>query len=433
MRNIFTFCLSVFITISGFAQNFNWGLPFGGDDENGYEIQHIVDGDVYRIKSIYDSEIFNYRITADRFDQEDLEKAGSIDIGIEQPLMGSATETHHSMYQENGVDYIFFSREPNRDAATNGLYWQAGNIETGEKSDYKLLAEIQGKNNMNNGYFQTAQSPNGEYFAVIKEPAYYKKTLEKLEIELFDKDFNKLDQIEHEFEWPAARLAKHDLHVGDNGDVYFVKTVDLKKMKPYSLVYYWGKGTKALKENSLQQPDDYQISQNYTYFVGNDFYIAALLTNAGSTTFGMKVDMDGRHSGAYVNALLTLKFENGNLIYQVRNNFEGPVSNLSIKSILPDGENQYVVMEKAYANKKSNSTDPTAKNITYTYSYLNNGFFISLIDSKTGDVKWNYNIDTSERNTQNDNGAYLSVLPLVKDGNLVLLYNETRDIRTGKV
>lgn len=433
MRNIFTFCLSVLISVSGFAQNFNWGYPFGGDSEDGYDVQHAVDGDVYRIKSIYDTDLFNYRITADRFSGEDLEKAGSVYVGIPAPMMGRSDETHHSMYPENGTEYIFFSRKPNRETAVNEFYWQRGDIKTGEKSDYKLLSTIEGKSNMNNGYFHTAQSANGQFYAVLKDPAFFKKTLQIVEIELYDKDFKKIDQIKYEFEWPAERAPKNELHVGDNGDVYFIKTVNLKKMKPYDLVYYWDRGAKTLKEISLQQPDDFQIVQNYTYFIDNHFYIASLLTGDGSTTFGMKIDMDGRHSGAYVNALLAIKLESGNVMYHVRNNFENPVSNLSIKSILPNGENQYVVMEKAYVNKKSNSTDPMASNITYTYTYLNNGFFISLIDSKTGDVKWNYNINTSEPDTQNDNGAYLSVLPLINNGNLVLLYNETRDIRTGKI
>ena len=42
-------------------------------------------------------------------------------------------------------------------------------------------------------------------------------------------------------------------------------------------------------------------------------------------------------------------------------------------------------------------------------------------------------IDTNEPNTRNDNGAYLSVLSFVKDDQLHLLYNETRDLRKGKV
>src|SRR5690554_5302739 len=416
MRSIFVFCLSVFITLSGFGQSFNWGLPFGGDDEDGFKIQHIIDGDVYRIKSIYDSEIFNYRITADRFDREEFEKAGSIDIGIEQPLMGSATQTHHSLYQNAGMEYVFFSTEPNRETAQNGLYWQKGDVKTGQKSDYKLLSTIEGKSNMNNGYFHTARSANGQFYAVLKDPAFLRKTLQTVEIELYDKDFKKIDQIKYEFEWPAERVPKNDLHVGDNGDVYFLKSVDLKKTKPYTLVYYWNRAEKTLKEISLQQPDEFQIAQSYLYFVGDDFYVASLLTGDGSTTFGMKVDLDGRHSGAYVSALLNLKFENGNLDYHVRNNFEKPISNLSIKSILPDGQNHFVVMEKTYVNKKSNAANPTASNITYTYTYLNNGFFISMLDSKTGNAKWNYNIDTSERDTQNDNGAYLSILPLIKNG-----------------
>lgn len=433
MRKTLLLFMVLLVSGSTFAQSFYWGYPFGLDNETNKTVQHIVDEDVYRLTSIYDLGIFNYRISADRFSQKDLEKLGSVDLGIPQPLMGSAMETHHSFYQVAGTDYIFFTTETNRETAENNLSWQTVNIETGERSDFKLLTAIEGKSNMNNGQFRTAQSPNGEFFAVLKEPAFLKKTPETLELELYDKNLNKIGQVAHTFEWEAQRGPQHLLQVDDLGNVYFIKVIDLKKTKPYSQVYSWNKSDKTLTEYSLQQPDDYQIAQSYTYFVDGDFYIAALLTHQGATTFGMNIDMDGRHSGTAGSALLSMKFSGGKLVHQVRNDFEGPTANLSIKTVLPDGNNHFVVMERMYVNKKSSSTNLATTGVTYDYTYLSNGFFISLLDAQSGDTKWNYRLDTAEPNTHNDNGAYLSVLPAIRSGNLVLLYNESRDIRTGKV
>lgn len=433
MRKTLPLFIVLLISGSTFAQSFYWGYPFGLDDEANKTVQHIVDEDVYRLTSIYDLGIFNYRISADRFNQKDLEKLGSIDLGIPQPIMGAAMETHNSFFQVDGTDYLFFSTLTNRETSENNLLWQTVNIETGERSDFKTLTTIEGKNNSNNGQFRTAQSPNGEFFAVLKEPAFLKKTPETLEIELYDKNLNKISSVAHTFEWEAQRAPKHLLQVDDSGNVYFMKAVNLKKIKPYSLIYSWPKSAQALSEFSLQQPDDYQIAQIHTYSDNGNLYIAALLTHQGSATFGMNIDMDGRHSGTAGSALLSMRFSNGKLVHQVRNDFEGPIANLSIKTILPDKNNHFVVMERMFVSKKSSTTNLTATNITYDYSYLSNGFFISLLDAQSGDTKWNYTIDTAEPNTHNDNGAYLSVLPAIRGGNLVLLYNESRDIRTGKV
>lgn len=428
IRQVALLIVAMTFGVAGFAQNFFWGYPFGLDDETEMDVQHIIDRDVYRLMSKYDLSIYNYRISSTAFNQQDLEKIGTQDLGIEQPLMGSASMTHHSMYEKNGVDFIFFSRESDRETNANQLFWQDVNIKTGQKSDFKELTKIEGKNFSNNGQFLTAQSPDGNFYAVLKEPAFYKKTPEKIEIELYDRDLNQVATIKHEFEWNANRSPKHILHVGNDGNVYVLKTVDLKKMKPYTLAYVWEKNADNLKEFSLKQDDNYQIAQVYSYFIGNDFYCAALLSHEGATTFGMSIDMDGRHSGTRSSALLVVKFSDGKLNYQTRNDFD-IFSNLSIKSILAEGEHHYVVMERMQVDKNSSNTNLTASNVDYEYSYLSNGFFISMLNPQTGEMMWTYQIDTAEPNTRNDNGAYLSVLPLVRNGNLVLFYNETRELK----
>lgn len=55
------------------------------------------------------------------------------------------------------------------------------------------------------------------------------------------------------------------------------------------------------------------------------------------------------------------------------------------------------------------------------------------LDPATGQTQWSQKIDTFEPNTHNDNADFLSILYYQDGENLVLLYNETRDLNTGIV
>ena len=99
----FTFFTLVFISLNATAQIFSWGFPFGRADETEKDITHIVTEDkLYRISSKYDLGTFNQKITVDQFSLNDLEKSGSIDLSVEQPMMGAASLTFNSMFQKEG-------------------------------------------------------------------------------------------------------------------------------------------------------------------------------------------------------------------------------------------------------------------------------------------------------------------------------------------
>lgn len=414
------------------AQRFYWGYPSAGADENYKSITHFFDNDeVYRLSSHYDMSIFNYRISADRFSADSLVKLESVDNGLPQPIMGLNMAKHETMFQLKGGDFVFFSRETNRETSENVLYWQTGDIGTGVRTDRQQLSSITGKSNSNNGKFIVEISPNKNYYVVLKEPAFVKKSMEQIEVELYDASFKLVGTLVYDFPYEVDRVPKHSLNVDNNGNVYIIKRFDLPKIKPYCNIYVWKRGANTLVEESLQQPDNFQIDQVYPYFDNGNYYFAALLTQEGATTIGLRIDQSGRYSGVSGSALLMVSFaSDGGMRYKVRNDFK-VVSNLSIKEILPTLDKHWVVMERMDTEKKSSSTNPMDENQVYTYSYLSNGFFILGLEPSSGKMEWQKPIDTAEPNTINDSGVFLSVLPLVRDGNLVLLYNETRDVRDG--
>jgi len=434
MRKLFSCVLPMLLIgiTNTYGQEFDWGYSIRLDDETEKSISYVLGEDeIVRLSSVYDLDIFNYKISSNTLNYETLDKTNTFDLGISQPIMGSASATHLNMHQRDGTNFIFFSYEPAEDASKNRLFYQEVDVSNGKKSDRKLVTVIEGKSIMNNGQFLTASSENGAFLAVLKEPAFYKKTPQKIEILLFDSSMQRVDSIVHEFPTAAERAPQHMLEVDNSGNVYLIKRFDLKKQKPYHSIFNWKRGSSVLKEHSLKQEDNYQLAQIYPYFHNGIFNMAAILTDVGATTFGMKVDMDGRHSGTSAQALLCTAFSaDGTHRYTKRSNFD-VVSNLSLKRVHSSEDAHWMVFERMQVEKESSSDDPFAKDVTYSYSYLSNGFMIGLVNPETGELSWSEKIDTQERDTYHDNGAYLSVLSFVNNGNLALLYNVTMEYPDG--
>jgi len=428
MKNIIVVLTFILTPIILFGQTFTWGFPFTTDSEEGAWVTHMEADAIYRIKSKYDLGIFNYRISSDKFDSKNLEIQKTSNLGIVEPAMGRASQKHLSMYPKNGTSFLFFSTENNTDKKVQELFWQDVNIDTWERSEFQLLSSIPGQGLSNYGDFLTAVSPDGIHIAVLKIPSFDKKTMESVSVELYGADFKKLGEVTHTFDYEAKRGPLYQIQVGNDGTVYIANVVDLKKEKPWTDLYVWAKGTQVLGKHSLKQADNYQITQNYAYFLENEYYLVSLLSADGSTTFGMSIDQSGRNSGAAGNALLVTKYTGSKWNYSNRNDFESAVSNLSIKAIMGEQSGQYVVMERLQIVEKSGAIDVSATNVAKDYTYLNNGYLIAGLDGGDGSIYWYHRIDTNEPNTRNDNGTYLSVLPLLVSNNLVIVYNETREI-----
>lgn len=412
------------------AQRFSWGYPFSMPNETEKEITHIVDGNLYRISDQYDHNIFNHIITADRFSTTDFEKEATVDLSVEQPPMGLASLTFNSMFQKEGTLFSFFYIEYDRKTKSNKLLYREVDIRSGNMGTLHTVAGVKGKNSV----FQVAQSPNGAYFSVLIEKPFQKKSHERIKLLLLDTEKAIIAEKEYEFPLEDNRRKQHDMFVSDSGKVFFVKKIEEKKVKPYLNLYLWNPDSGEVVTESLKQEDNYQMYQFEGVFHQGDFYLLGLLTHEKSSNFGLKIDLNGRHSGTRGSSLAVLKISpEGKVVYNVRNDFKSVISNLNFNSVLIEDKAIWVVQDRMYTEKKSVGGNIAQGNLTYDYKYLNNGFFVNHINPQTGKMDWKMKIDTAEPNTINDNGDYLSALPLLKDGNLVLLYNETRDLNKGVI
>ncbi|MEO2060999.1 MAG: hypothetical protein ABGW76_13055 [Mesonia sp.] len=430
---ILTFSLIIGFNLAIKAQTFNWGYPFGIVDETEKTITHVVEDKLYRVSSYYDLEVFNFEVTADQFSLQDFKKIESLDLSVKQPAMGSAMLTINSVYQQEATDFTFFYTEYNRDLKQRELFWNNVNIDSGEKNDPIKITQQEAKNSFNQGHYYTAQSENKKFYAVLGETYFHKKEKEKIQLLLLDANKKIVKETTFEYDLLDDRNKKQEIFVSNNGEVFIVKKIDLKKQKPFLSVYHWNPASNKMNNYSLKQDDNYQIYDFKMKAIDNEMLFVGLLTHEKSTSIGMKVDMDGRHSGTYAGGILLTRFAaDGSLDYMQRNDFTNIVSNLTFNKIIIEDTNAWMISDLSYVEKKSKSTNIAAGNIEYDYNYLNNGFLISYLDTENGELVWNQKIETQEPDTKNDNGAYLSTLAFTANGNLNLLYNETREVRNDR-
>ncbi|MGJ8684073.1 MAG: hypothetical protein ACSHWW_05600 [Nonlabens sp.] len=426
--------LIVLTSLSSAAQSFTWGYPYRITDEQDATLSYVVDDKVYKLTEFYDSKKFNTQLDVDFLNPNDLEKMGSISIEVEPVKVFGQRRDYEAMFQENGTDYTLFSSYYDKKTKKNILSWQATDIDGGELGDYNEIALVKALSMTKSGEFEIARSDSGSFYAVLVEQPWVKKKSETIDLYLLNDKKEVVKTKSFTFPFADKRSRHNEIYVSDSGQVYIVKSIDLKKQKPTKNIYNWNPDTDSINLEELKQDDNYQIAQFQGSFQEDNFLFTGILTSDNSKFFSVSMDFSGRNSGVTATGILALKYDaDGKLVYNQRNDFDKSVSNLSIKDIHVLDDYYWLVMDRAQVDRKSKSGQAGAGSFEYDYTYLNNGFGIAKIMTFNGSMEFLNFIDTNEPNTRNDNGAYLSVLSFVRDGKLHLLYNETRDLRKGAV
>jgi len=422
------FLLFVFIIpFNIYSQEFKWGKPFKLENERKAKITYQYDQEAFvRIFSKYDLNKFNYNIKTSQFSTNELEMFEEVFFEPERPKNSLNFLKHKSLFRSNGDDYTFFLYENDKATKKNILHWQSVNIKSANRGILQSITSIPGKSTMNSGNYSIKQSDNKKFYAVLKEYPYYRKKNEVVELLLLDENKEIVKEIKYTFSIPDKRNKQNEIFVSNNGSVYIVKQVKLKKQKPYKLLYLWNQDTNELKEYSLKLDKNYQIYQfDIDFDSQNNLYFNGLYTYKGSTSIGFSIDFDGKHSGIAGMGIFSLKLSNqGEVMYKTSNEFDKIVPNLNLKDFVLKDDYIWFFMDKMYVTKKSlgNGT------FNYDYTYQNTGIFIGSLNINSGKFDWYKDIEYEEKNTKNDHGEYLSFLYFIRDNGVVILFNDTKDI-----
>lgn len=401
------------------------------ENELNFNIQRHFDGKrVFFVKSKYNEKIFNKDVFVDIYDTRDeFEKDDSdFTIGLEQPAMGKNLKTVSYLFPLSNKDYVYFLTEYNNQTKEYELSYQKVNFDTGTKYDINFITKIAAKNMFNIGDFFVTQSENKEFYGIVSRPIGDKKLNEKVTLFILDANFKILKSIEHTFNFTTKQSFNIDLHVTNNGNLAIVRELDLPKIKPFKSLFYWDSKTQNVVEHNLKQDLDFQVSQykwkeaeNGSYFIGG--------ISDGKRKVG--IDLGGALPEANpTNSLLLMRFDgDGKVILNEKIAIEKQ-NNINLEQVfLKDNKLWFLFNELYTGSKRLPPPDPT-KPLEYKweYSYISTGYSVMKVDATTGKLDWFTRIKNEEPRTTDDNGDHLKYLPFFRNNQLVLIYNDSRDI-----
>ena len=409
-------CLSI-TKIS--AQTLTWGAASSSLKETDAKINYTLDAKLYQTNSIYDDKKFNRTVTSNSYSLSNLNKEKTNDFSVGQPVMGLAMQTHLEMFQEKGTSNIIFLDEYNNKTKERELYWQRVNLETNERTKPAFITSMPTRNST----YYISQSPNKLFYAVVKQFSFDKKLNEKINVTLIDKDLKVIKEIVFESQYLNKTQSEPELYVSNQGTVFVVKEIDLAKMKPFKTVYFWDGNAATMQETSLKFENDFQIYQYQGHFDGDDFYIHGLYTRIGSKGVQM-------YGGSLPAAgIYAARFNGKGEKKYIEANETGEIPGLNLKDFTFDGLKTWLFADKLFLQQKNKppvAGAPGNYNFEKDNFYSNTAFVFGKLDNESGKLEWKKEIKYDEPNTTNDNGTFLSYLPILNNNQLIILYNDTQ-------
>ena len=406
------------------SQTFTWGNPFPSANETESNLQHYVSGAVYQINIKYNDKIFNKEVNVNALDIAKLDKIKTIDLSMKQPVMGLNTASILELFQVSGVNFIMFSDDFNTKTKERELYYQKINIETGVQTDRILITKMPTRNSN----YYIVQSDNKQFYGVTKQYSFDKKTNEKINALVFDKDLKLAGEVSYESPYMNRSQNPESFFVSNQGNLFIVKQIELAKEKPFKTLFFWDKSQQTMTETSLKFENDFQLSTYKGQFLNNDFYLQGLYTRVGSKGVQMY-----RGNFPPTNGIYAAKFnQKGEKVY-IEKNETGEIISLNIKDFVFDGMKTWFFGDLTNIEKKNKPVVPGgAFNFEYDYTYSNTGIVFGKLDNETGKLEWFKNVPFSEEKTINDNGRFLSYLYFIRNNQLTFLYNDTQKTQLGK-
>jgi hypothetical protein len=416
------------------AQNptFTWSEGNSSiENELNYSIQNYFDGKrIFNVKSIYNDKIFNKDVFVDIFSpNDDFEKDESnFSIGLEQPVMGLNTKTINTLFPLSNKEYVYFVTEFNSETKEFELFTQKVNIDTGTKTKASFLLKMPAKNAFNIGDYFIAQSENKQFYGIVSRPTGDKKLNEKATLYVIDSNLKIVKSKEYEFGFTTKQSFDIKIHITNNGNIALVRELDLPKIKPYKSLFYWDTKTENITEHNLKQDLDFQLSQfKWKETDNGSYFIAGVSDGKRKVT----IDLGGAlPEGNPVNELLLMHFDvTGKIILNIKTTIEKQ-NNLNFEKVILKDNKLWILCNELYTgSKRLPAPDPTKPlERPIEYSYVSTGYGIIKLDGTTGKIDWFTRINNLEPRTINDNGDHLKYLYFFRNNQLVLIYNDSRDI-----
>jgi hypothetical protein len=279
---------------------------------------------------------------------------------------------------------------------------------TGKRGKKTLLTSFDAESAFNAGNFEVNASPDGSKIAVMSELPYVKDGMESCVVTVCDDQFKQLWKKSYTFAYESSKAPKNEIFVNNNGTVFILKQINLKKAFDQFSLFTLSSDGKTVIEKKIELGNGFTIASYKTLFTSEgDLQIAGFYYM--NKKFGVNVETPGGNFHIHVNPLT------GDLATaKINPELRGPIIATQLLA-LPDnslclvGENQVI-----------GTTPIPGKPLEYTFNYtFGTTTLIKLVAD--GSQIWSYRIEKTMRSSS-DGGRGLHTYAWVNGNDINVLF-----------
>lgn len=278
----------------------------------------------------------------------------------------------------------------------------------GKRLKKEQLVTINAESASNSGNFGVNVSPDGTKLAVLSELPYEKEGMEKCVVTVFDEKLKQSWKKEYTFSYESAKAPKNEIIVNNDGVVFIVKKIAIKKAFDQFAVFTFSDNGKSITEKKIELDNGFAISS-----WKHAFTAAGNLQLAGFYYMDKKVGINVETpDGTF---FLDVKAATGELTASK----SAKVRSASIKAIqlLAMQDKGWALIGEAITEK---STPKPGAPFEYNYEYKTGNTYVIKI-GPDGAFQWDYAV-TKDIGTAGDGGRLLHSFAWVNGSEVNVLY-----------
>jgi hypothetical protein len=171
---------------------------------------------------------------------------------------------------------VLFKSEYSKSSGTKMSYlWYYPLDATGKRLKKISLISLPVESASNSVNFGVNVSDDGSKIAVISELPFEKEGMEKCMVTLYDDNFKQLWKKDYSFAYESSRTPKNQIFVNNNGEVFILKQINLKKLFDKFSVFTFSNDGKMVTEKSLDLGNGFTIATYKQLFKSNGDLVLA--------------------------------------------------------------------------------------------------------------------------------------------------------------
>jgi hypothetical protein len=281
---------------------------------------------------------------------------------------------------------------------------------TGKRLKKEQLVTINAESAFNSGNFGVNVSPDGTKLAVLSELPYDKEGMEKCVVTVFDEKLKQSWKKEYTFPYESAKAPKNEILVNNNGVVFILKKIAVKKAFDQFSVFSFLENGKTVTEKKIELDNGFAVSS-----WKNVFSAEGNLQLAGFYYMDKKVGINVETpDGTFY---LEVSAANGDL----KASKSGKVRSAGIKAIqlLPTPDKGLVLIGESVTEK---STPKPGASFEYNYEYRSGSTYVIKLGTD-GSFLWDYAVQ-KDMSSGGDGGRLLHSYAWLNGSDVNVLYTD---------